>query len=101
MCHICRLQLQLQFVRNEGDELRIGGLAFGIADRIAKKSLEGIQVATIPGHFNGMADGALHSGRRSLEGLCHLGIEDLGDGVDGVPTAHLTATAATVFVDDL
>ena len=94
-------QLQLQLICNEGDELTIRGFSLGIADGIAEKSLQSIQIASIPGDFNGVADGTLHSGRRGLEGLSHLRIEYLCDGIDGVPTAHLTATAATVFVDDL
>ena len=95
------LHLQLELVGDQGDELTVGGLALGVADGVAEKSLECIQVASVPGHLNGMADGPLHPGGCGLEGLGHLRIQDLGDGVDGVPTAHLTATAATVFVDDL
>ena len=84
ICHFRRLQLKLQFVSDQGDEFRIGGFSLGIADGVAEKSLERIQVASVPGHFDGMADGSFHSGRGGLEGLCHLGIEDLGDGI-GVP----------------
>ena len=32
-------QLQLQLVGNEGDELRVGGLALGVADCVTEKSL--------------------------------------------------------------
>ena len=31
-----------------------------------------------------MTDGTLYPGRRGLEGLCHLRIQNLGDGVDHV-----------------
>ena len=34
------LELKLQFVRNQGDELRIGGLALGIADGVAEEPLQ-------------------------------------------------------------
>ena len=79
-----RLQLKLQFISDQGDKFRIRGFSLGIADGIAEKSLQSIQVASVPGHFDGMADSPFHSGRGSLEGLCHLGVQDLGDGIDHV-----------------
>ena len=85
-----RFQLKLQFVSNQGNKFRIRGLAFRVADGIAEKSLQSIQVASVPGYLDGMADSPFHSGRGSLECLCHLGVEHLGDGV-GVLTAHLGA----------
>ena len=78
------LQLKLQFVSDKGDEFRIRGFALGVADGIAEETLEGIQVAPVPGHFDGVADGSLHSGRCSLDGFGHLGVQYLGDGI-GVP----------------
>ena len=101
MCHVGGFQLQLELIRDESNKLGVRGFALGIADGIPKESLQGIQVSPIPSHFDGMADGSFHSAGSGLEGLCHLGIQYLGDGIDGVPTAHLTATAATGFVDDL
>ena len=79
--HFRRLQLKLQFVCNKGDELRIRGFSLGIADGIAKKSLQSIQIPSVPGNFDGMADGPFHSGRRGLECFRYLGIQYLGDGV--------------------
>ena len=76
--------MKLQFVSDQGDELRIGGFALCIADGVAEKSLQSIQVATVPCNLNGMADGSFHTGRCGLECFCHLGVEHLGDGV-GVP----------------
>ena len=75
----------MEFVRDQGDELRIGGLSLGVRNGVAEEPLEGIQIPSVPGYLNGVADGPLHSGWGGLEGLCHLGIEYLGDGVDGVP----------------
>ena len=71
----------MQLVRNQGDELRIGGLALGVGYCIAKEFLQGVQVAPIPGDFNGVADGPFHSAGRGAEVLSHLGVEHLGDGV--------------------
>ena len=79
-----------QFVSDKGDEFGIRGFSLGIADGIAEKSLEGIQIPSVPGHFDGMADGPLHSGWRGLECFRHLGVQYLGDGV-GVLTARLGA----------
>ena len=54
------LPLQLQPVGDHGDELGIRRLALGVGDGISEVLLEGLQVAPIPGHLNGMADGPLH-----------------------------------------
>ena len=76
-----RLQLKLQFVSDKGDEFGIRGFSLGIADGIAEKSLQRIQIASVPGYFDGMADGSFHSAGRGLECLCHLRIQHLGDGI--------------------
>ena len=52
-------QLQLELIGDEGDELAVGGLAFCVGNCIAEEALEGIQVAPVPGHLDGMADGLL------------------------------------------
>ena len=82
--HVLSLELKLELVSDKGDEFRIRGFSLGVADGIAEKSLQSVQVASVPCYFNSMADGALHSGRGGLVGFCHLGIQYLGDGV-GVP----------------
>ena len=79
-----RLQLKLQFVSDKGDELTVRGFSLGIADGIAEKSLQSIQVASVPGYFDGVSDGTLHAAGGGLECFCHLGVQYLGDGV-GVP----------------
>ena len=79
-----RLQLQGQFVSDKGDEFRIRGFSLGIADGIAEKSLQCVQISPVPGNLNGVADGTLHSGRGGLEGFCHLGVQYLGDGIHGL-----------------
>ena len=79
-----RLQLKLQFVCDKGDKFGIRGFSLGIGNCVAEEPLQGIEVASVPCNFDGVADGALDSGRRSLEGLCHLGIENLRDGIDDI-----------------
>ena len=80
-CCLGGLQLQLELVCNQGDEFRVRGFSLGIADGIAEKSLQSIQVASVPGDFDGMADGTLHPAGGGLECLCHLGVQYLGDGI--------------------
>jgi hypothetical protein len=63
-----RLQLKLELVCDKGDKLRIRGFSFGIADSIAEKSLQSVQIASVPCHFDGMADGTLHPAGE--EGFC-------------------------------
>jgi len=79
-----RLQLQLQFVSYKRNKLRISRFSLGIADGIPEKSLQSIQIATVPGNLDGMADGPLYSGRRGLECFRHLGVQYLGDGIHGL-----------------
>ena len=71
----------MKFICNQRNKFGIRGFSLGIADGIAEKSLEGIQIPSVPGHFDGMADGTLYPGRGGLEGFCHLGVQDLRDGI--------------------
>ena len=79
-----RLQLQLELVRDKGNKFGIRGFSLGIADGIAEKSLQSVQIPSVPGYFDGVADGTLHSGRGGLECFRHLGVQYLGDGVDDI-----------------
>ena len=81
IAHLGALKLKLELVRNQGDEFRIGGLALGVAHRVAEEPLEGVQIAPVPGDLDGVADGSFHPAGGGLEGLCHLGIEDFRDGI--------------------
>ena len=82
--HLAGLQLQGQFVSDKGNKFRIRGFSLGIADGIAEKSLQSIQIPSVPGYFDCMPDGSFHTAWGGLECFCHLGVEYLGDGV-GVP----------------
>ena len=77
----------MELVSDKRNKLRIRGFSFGVADGVAEKSLQSVQIAPIPGNFDGMADGALHSGRCGLECFRHLGVQYLGDGI-GVLSAR-------------
>ena len=79
-----RLQLKLELVSDKGNKFRIRGFSLGIADGIAEESLECVQIPSVLGYFDGMADGPFHSAGGGLEGLCYLRIQYLGDGIDHV-----------------
>ena len=81
------LELQLQPVRYQCDELTVRGLALGVAHRVAKEALQGVEIAPVPGYLNGVADGPFYPAGGGLEGFGHLGVEDFGDGVRGL-SAH-------------
>ena len=76
--------LELETVGDHSNELRIRGLALGVGDGIAEILLQGLQIAAVPSHLDGVTDGALHPGCGGIEALGHFGIEDLGDGIDDV-----------------
>ena len=78
------LELELQPVSDKRNEFRIGGLPLGIAHRIPKEPLQGVQIPPIPGYLDGVADGALHPAGGRPEGFRYLGIQHLRDGVDHV-----------------
>ena len=44
-----RLQLKLQFVCNHGNKFGIRGFSLSIADGYSRKSLQSVQVASVPG----------------------------------------------------
>ena len=75
------LELKLELICDQRDEFRIGGFPLGIGHCVAEEALEGVQIATIPGDLDGVADGPLHSRRGGAKGLGNLGVKDLGDGV--------------------
>ena len=81
------LELELQAVSNQGDELTIRGLSFGIAHGISKEPLKRIQITPIPCYLDGVADGALHPAGGRPESLRYLGIQYLRDGVAGLRPA--------------
>ena len=58
--------------------------SLGFADGIAEKPLQGIQIPSVPCHFDGMSDGPLHPAGGGLECFRHLGIQYLGDGIHGL-----------------
>ena len=73
--------MQLQLVSDKGDEFGICGLTLCIGNGVPEEALEGVQITSVPGYFDGVANGTLYTGWGGLEGFCHLRIQHLGDGV--------------------
>ena len=73
--------MKLELVCDEGDELTISGFALGITDRVAEKSLQRIQIATMPCHLNSMTNRSFNTAGCGLECFRHLGVQYFGDGV--------------------
>ena len=78
-CRIPRLpafELQLQLIGNEGDELGVGGLAFGVGDGVAEEFLQRFQIAAVPRQLDGVPDGALDARGRRGKRLRDLRVEN-------------------------
>ena len=53
--------IQPHLVSDHCDELRVGRFSAQVVDGIAEVAVEGIHIAPVPRHLNGMADGPLHA----------------------------------------
>lgn len=73
------LALQGKVVGNHGDAFAIGGLALDAADGIAEVFLQGIHIASVPCHLDGMTDGSFHSGRGGCVLLGNGRVQNLGN----------------------
>ena len=69
--NLAGLQLKLQLVSDQGDKLRIRGFSLGIADSIPEKSLQSVQVASVPGFFVGEGLLPVAAGLRVLDSADH------------------------------
>ena len=76
--NLAGLQLQLELIGNQRNKFGIRRLALRIADSIPKKSLQSIQITSVPSDFDGVADSLLDArqcGRECFDQLRTLGIE--------------------------
>lgn len=55
--YVLSLELKLELISDKRNELTIRGLSLGIADGVAKESLQSIQIPPIPGDLDGVPDG--------------------------------------------
>ena len=91
----------MKLICNKRNKFGIRGFSLGIADGIAEKSLQSIQVAPIPGYFDGMTNCSFYPAGGGLEGLRHLGVEHLGDGIrvpDGPRRGFWTRSFVRCFI---
>ena len=71
--------IQPHLIRDHCNELRVGGLSAQVVDGITEVAVQGIHIAAVPRHLDGMADGALHPagggavflGDLRVQALCH------------------------------
>ena len=59
IAYLRALELKLELVRNQGDELGVCGLSLGVAHSVAEEALQSVQIAPVPGNFDGVANGPL------------------------------------------
>ena len=80
--------IQPHFVSDHRDEFAVGGLAPQVVDGIAEVAVEGIHIAPVPRHLNGMADGALHAAGSGTVFLGDFRVEAFGHSVDVLRLVH-------------
>ena len=80
--------IQPHFVSDHRDEFAVGGLAPQVVDGIAEVAVEGIHIAPVPRHLNGMADGALHAAGGGAVFLGDFRVEAFGHSVDVLRLVH-------------
>ena len=80
--------IQSHLIGDHGDELAVGGLAAQVVDGVAEIRVQGIHIAPVPCHLDGVADGALHPAGGGVVFLGNLRVEALGDGVDVLRLIH-------------
>ena len=89
----CRLPHPLAFIQphlvgNHRNELAVGGLAAQVVDGVAEVAVQGVHIAPVPCHLDGMADGALHPAGGGTVALGDLRVQALGHRVDILRLVH-------------
>ncbi len=74
------LMLDPQLVCDHRDELAVGRLRLADVDRVAEDEADAVDVASGPGHFNGVADSPLDAARGRFEFLRDGRVKGFGDG---------------------
>ena len=80
--------IQPHFISYHCDELAVGGFAAQIMDGIAEVAVEGIHIAPVPRHLDGVADGTLHAAGGGAVFLGDFRVQALGHGVDVLRFVH-------------
>ena len=80
--------IQPHLVGDHGNELAVGGLSAQIVDGVAEVAVQGVHIAAVPRHLDGMADGALHPAGGGAVALGDLRVQALGHRVDILRLVH-------------
>ena len=80
--------IQPHLIGDHGNELAVGGLAAQVVDGVAEVAVQGVHIAPVPCHLNGMADGALHPAGGGAVALGDLRVQALGHRVDILRLVH-------------
>ena len=80
--------IQPHLVSDHRDELRVGGLAAQVMDGITEVAVEGIHIAPVPCHLDGVTDGALHPAGGGAVFLGDFRVQALGHSVDVLRLVH-------------
>ena len=80
--------IQPHLIGDHRDELAVGGLAAQVVDGVAEVAVQGVHIAPVPCHLDGMADGALHPAGGGAVALGDLRVQALGHRVDILRLVH-------------
>ena len=80
--------IQPHFVSYHRNELAVGGFSAQVMDGVAEVAVEGVHVAPVPCHLDGVADGALHPAGGGAVFLGDFRVEALGHSVDVLRLVH-------------
>ena len=80
--------IQPHLVGNHCNELAVGGFSPQVMDGITEVAVEGVHIAPVPCHLDGMTDGALHPAGGGAVFLGDFRVQALGHGVDVLRLVH-------------
>ena len=80
--------IQPHLIGDHRNELAVGGLAAQVVDGVAEVAVQGVHIAPVPRHLNGMADGALHPAGGGAVALGDFRVQALGHRVDILRLVH-------------
>ena len=80
--------IQPHFISYHRNELAVGGLAAQVMDGVAAVAVEGVHIAPVPCHLDGVADGALHPAGGGAVFLGDFGVQALRHRVDVIRLVH-------------
>ena len=80
--------IQPHLVGNHRNELRVRWFSPQVMDGVAEVAVEGIHIAPVPSHLDGVADGALHPAGGGAVFLGDFRVQTLGHSVDILRLVH-------------